>query len=122
METGHGVHLYWILKPESTTKLKLALDEANNQICPAWRELQKALIEFCKSDKSIKDLPRIMRLPGSNNVKDPKNPILCKVVESTDKKYSLADFQSILNPYKQKQKQREKRSLKEQAEVFYLII
>lgn len=114
VESGHGVHLYWFLR--STASPKLGIDEAGQQTCKAWRELQKALIHFCKGDPSLHDLPRILRLPGSLNTKDQANLKHCRVVSCTDRRYSLRDFNFVLGQYRDHQKeieQAEKAAIKE---------
>jgi hypothetical protein len=64
--SGHGYHAYWLLnKPVP----------ANQNTQGTLRKIQKA----CGSD-SVSDFARVMRLPGSLNLKEPQNPKLCKVV------------------------------------------
>ncbi len=58
MNSGHGVHCHWRLT-EPITDLNL------------WTAYQKRLIVTLDSDKAIHDPPRIMRLPGFINHKQP---------------------------------------------------
>lgn len=56
--SGHGVHFYW------------RLDEPI--VAPAhWTTYQKRLIKVTGADKGIHDAPRVMRLPGFINHKEP---------------------------------------------------
>ncbi len=55
--SGNGYHLYWRLD-HSIERLE-------------WAKYMLGAIAACESDPSVKDLPRIMRLPGFYNCKDP---------------------------------------------------
>jgi len=54
IETKNSVHAYWLLAESITTE--------------NFAELQQGLIAFYKSDKSIKNLSRVMRVPFFNYV------------------------------------------------------
>jgi len=58
--------------------------------CPLnrFKEIQNQLIEKYSADKSVNDLPRIMRVAGFNNTKRDPN-FLCRVIESTSEQYSI---------------------------------
>ncbi len=59
--------------------------------------LQKRLIRLFDSDKSIHDLPRIMRLPGFLHLKNPDEPHLVRVLETRDAEpYAFGDFVAAL--------------------------
>lgn len=66
ISSGNGLHVYWILeKPITPNK---------------WSPIAKALRDACidlnlKADHGITiDIARILRVPGTKNYKDPKNP------------------------------------------------
>ena len=82
VDSGHGLHPYFFLKePED-------LDDPKEYILNS-RGLQRAL----GSDR-VHDLARIMRIPGTDNLKDPKNPRPCHIVSANyDRRYSLDDFE-----------------------------
>ena len=64
--SGHGYHAYWRLKDEAVSV---------SQMDPAsWAAYQRGLIAALNSDPSIKDPPRIMRLPGFLNTKSDEQP------------------------------------------------
>jgi hypothetical protein len=50
----------------------------------AWTAVQKRLIALFDSDRSIHDLPRIMRLPGFLHQKTPETPHLVAIVGAND--------------------------------------
>lgn len=68
VSSGNGFHVYWRL-----------VSRENDM--DRWTRYQKAIIAHCKSDKSIHDPPRIMRLPGTVNH---KNGSPCELVEITE--------------------------------------
>lgn len=62
-----------------------------NDVSPAeFKSMQEGLISQYGSDEKIKDLPRIMRLPGTLHVKGA--PILVKMTKSENVVYSKKDF------------------------------
>ncbi len=81
--SGYGIHLYWRLTEPIT----------NRQL---WTNLQKRMIVAFDSDKSIHDLPRVMRVPGFNNVKKDV-PVSCFIHDADPgRKYLLNDLEVIL--------------------------
>ncbi len=90
VDSGHGFHLYWRLKepeeitgPEDVARLEAYL---------------KALTHALGADPSAAELARILRLPGTLNLKDPSAPLPVTVVElEPDRQYNLSDFEAFLN-------------------------
>lgn len=80
IESGGGIHAYWLL----TEPLR---DMA------AWVAIQKGLINALDSDKTICNAERIMRLPGSRNVKpDRPGQPLCRIIAMKDERYPANIF------------------------------
>lgn len=78
VNSGHGHHIYWLLD-EPLTDLGL------------WTRHQQALIDELGSDPCIKDPARIMRIPGTFNIKS--EPVECELVEvHPGRTYPLGDF------------------------------
>ncbi len=78
LNSGHGIHAYWRLR-EPLADLAI------------WTDHQKRLIALLKSDKSIHDPPRIMRLPGFTNHKPPA--MLAELIHADPAlRYSLEDL------------------------------
>lgn len=87
IESGHGVHAYWVL------------DEAEEDL-ERWCEFMRGVIASLASDRKVKDPARIMRLPGFFNCKTEPMPV-CKIAEvSADEQYSIDDigFDAIPKP------------------------
>jgi hypothetical protein len=83
ISSGHGVHAYWRLA-EPITDLCL------------WSAMQKRLIALLDSDKAIHDPPRIMRLPGFINHKQPV--AMCRIIDDDQALiYDLKSLMPLLN-------------------------
>lgn len=79
--SGHGYHWYWLLKEEATPQ----------EATPVLEQLLRVL-----GADDVIDPPRVLRIPNTWNVKDPKNPVLCKVLKfDTEKTFNLIDFDPL---------------------------
>ena len=82
VDSGHGYHLYW--------KLVFPVDTADAV------EANKAIAKWLGGDKCF-DAPRILRVPGTNNWKDPENPIPVRILKlDTLRVYDLSDFTEMI--------------------------
>ena len=79
VDSGHGYHSYWLLTERTTKDVTGIL---------------RAIADKTGADAKATDRARIMRLPNTMNVKD--EPIPCKVIEATHKRYPLDLFVAIL--------------------------
>ena len=72
VRSGHGAHVYWILE-ESMTRQE-------------WKPFAERLKDLCDEhkfeiDRAVPaDAARVLRMPESNHIKDPTNPILVEVM------------------------------------------
>lgn len=82
VDSGHGFHLYWrLFEPVDTSEAV----EAN-----------RAIAKWLGADKCF-DAPRILRVPGTHNHKDPENPIPVRVLKlDTLRRYYLSDFTEMV--------------------------
>lgn len=76
VNSGHGIHSYWCLR-EPTTDFEFAKDV-----------LKRLALTF--NGDSCYDVTRILRLPGSLNLKDKDNPLPCVIVGGTKYSYELS--------------------------------
>jgi hypothetical protein len=88
VNSGYGVHAYWKL---------------NKRIGHEATDIVKAIVKITGADTSATDVARVMRLPGSNNVKHGAcKP--CRVVEVTHMTYDISKItravQSELKAFK----------------------
>jgi len=85
ISSGNGIHVYWLLQQR-------AGDEA--------LAIVKALAVATGSDPRATDKARIMRLPGTWNVKDPANPLQCELLYADySKRYTLDELGQALEPF-----------------------
>lgn len=77
VKSGRGLHLYW-----------LCSDIPRDQ----FSALQKRLIEKLGTDKSIHDLPRVLRLPGTLHLKDAARPRLVKLQSVTSARWGCSEL------------------------------
>jgi len=75
VDSGHGYHSYWLLTERTTKDVTGIL---------------RAIADKTGADIKATDRARIMRLPNTMNVKG--EPIPCKVIEATYKRYPLDLF------------------------------
>jgi hypothetical protein len=88
VDSGNGFHAYWILEdpllditPEERLRVRQALAGVGVAV---------------RGDKGVHNLDRIMRLPGTWNVKDPLFPKPCRVLQyNLDYFFSLGDFDNF---------------------------
>ncbi|HNR64710.1 MAG TPA: hypothetical protein PKJ95_00280 [Atribacterota bacterium] len=95
INSGHGFHYYFVLSKDE----KLPIE---NNTCDAWRDVQCALIDICKADQAVgKDLPRILRLPGSMNIKEEGAFKDCKILEvHKENIYRYSHFLPVLKKHR----------------------
>ena len=73
---GGGYHIYWFLRGKETDLEK-------------WASIQKTLIRYYKSDKTIHNPARLMRIPGSANHKEGRNSSTYEIFSMTEKRYTM---------------------------------
>ena len=79
---GKSIHNYWVLKKPVSQLI--------------WSPIQKRLIDYTNSDKQIKNPSRVMRLAGFYHVKDGKPTEQSKLINITQKEYSVKDIEDCL--------------------------
>ena len=64
-----------------------------------WRDLQLRLINHAKSDPALKNLSRVMRLPGFHYIDEYDQPIaLVTIINATGNRYSYEELDMCLPP------------------------
>jgi hypothetical protein len=81
VESKGGDHGYWCVSPDQP------LNEFTN--------VQEGLIFRLKTDPAVKDLARVMRLPGFYHRKDPNNPFLVKIKELNPVHYTFDQIRKV---------------------------
>jgi len=88
ISSGHGAHIYVRL-----AEPLLDLD--------VWTSLQKQVIAVVGSDPAIHDPPRVIRLPGFDNLKDPKQPVQCRIASADEsQRYETDKLTSVLSKWR----------------------
>lgn len=83
VDSGNGVHVYWRVSD---------LDALS------FLRLQRRLCRLFKTDEAVSKIYQLMRLPGTNNTKDPSAPKECKELLSTDAEYTCEQLDALLPP------------------------
>lgn len=78
VESKRGYHIYW---------------DAEDATVLDYESIQDRLISFFDADEGVKDLARILRAPGFNHVKNPKEPFLVKEVFRSSHVYKQKSMQ-----------------------------
>jgi len=87
VRSGHGFHCYWLLRRGYGIKSKEDLLHVKGYL--------KGLAVDLGADKTF-DLSRVLRLPGTKNLKNPQHPLPVRVLEmNCDRKYDLKDFEKF---------------------------
>lgn len=96
VHSGHGLQFWWLLKevwnfdtPEEKDRAKDILTRLQGYI------RQRAQANGWHLD-SVQDLCRVMRLPGTVNIKIPNEPVWAQVIEYNDSRYDPAELDELL--------------------------
>ena len=95
--TGHGFHPYWVLAEplEFDTDQRRAEGQA---LLARWRGLVEDVArQHSGAVDNVFDLPRVLRAPGSRNLKDPQQPLGVVVSEWTDSRLDVAELIEALD-------------------------
>jgi len=86
VDSGNGYHAYWLLK----SAIRLESAEDRNEMLTLSRALHKTI----GADATF-NLSRILRVPGTSNIKDKDNPKKARIISTNlISKYTLDDIKS----------------------------
>lgn len=95
VHSGHGIHAYWLLNEE----WRLNNDEERQQASNIIKKLQGHIRQAAQLENwhvdSVADLARVLRLPETLNFKIPGRPEKCQVIEHSDIRYNVSDFEVL---------------------------
>ena len=88
--TGKGVHAYWVFKEP-------IVNPTEEQVSLYLRN-QAALVRMFKADESVKDIPRVLRIPGSKYWKDGSGR---EIVPGpiTENRYDESEFSELFKSF-----------------------
>ncbi|MEK4453441.1 hypothetical protein [Paenibacillus sp. FSL L8-0506] len=78
VETRNGLHVYWLLQPNTT------LDQFS--MC------EELLISYFNADLKVKNPARLLRVPSYNWNKDPENPFRTSIIVRNDMRYEIEEI------------------------------
>jgi len=88
VNSGNGVHFYWLLKEP------YRLADKNSK--ESFVDLLKRVALVLGGDLKVADIARILRVPGTFNVKDPQNPKLCSIVSTSRSRFAFEDLRAAV--------------------------
>jgi hypothetical protein len=116
--TGNGAHAWWLFKEP------YVFDDAEDRkdtalLVSRWQTLLRlrASQRGWAFDR-LSDLARVLRIPGTANLKDPNNPKAVTLHSATDRRYNLSDFQDYLDDVAVPDPEAEEKATREWAERF----
>ena len=93
VDSGNGIHAYWLLKTPYRTDTDELRDKAETCLKGWERYINgRAMQEHGWRFDAVYDLPRMLRTPGTTNFKTEEHPC-CQVIYSSGIRYDLADFE-----------------------------
>lgn len=116
--TGNGAHAWWLFKEPYVFDGDEDRQAVAGQVA-RWNTL------LCLNASSrgwaydrLSDLARILRIPGTQNLKDPANPKDVVLHSFTDRRYNLSDFEEYLDAAAIPDAQAQQQAAREWAERF----
>lgn len=88
VDSGHGYHAYWLLR----TPYIFSSDERRAEFV----DVLGRLATLVKGDRSVADVARVMRLPGTMNTKDSEYKSCFIIYATTERKFSFEEFNQAL--------------------------
>jgi hypothetical protein len=116
--TGNGAHAWWLFKEP------YIFDGADDRLAIA-RQVARWNTLLCLRASSrgwafdrLSDLARVLRIPGTQNLKDAANPKNVVVHSFTDRRYDFADFEDYLDAAAIPDEQDQENAATERSERF----
>jgi hypothetical protein len=90
VSSGNGFHVYFYFQ-------KILWTDSQ-----PWIGMQSAVVELADGDVQAKDATRLLRFPGSLNLKDKENPKQVTIVGGTGHRVSLDKFKQLVQDFPQR--------------------
>ena len=116
--TGNGAHAWWLFKEPYIFDSDEDRQAVARQVA-RWNTLLSlnASVRGWAYDR-LSDLARVLRIPGTQNLKDRDNPKDVTIHSSTDRRYNLSDFVEYLDDAAIPDQQAQENAAREWAERF----
>ena len=97
VRTGNGLHAWWLFREPLIFETDEERRDAASLVC-RWQTLLRlnAAARGWAFDR-LSDLARVLRIPGTQNCKDPRNPKPVLIHSQTDRRYNPSDFAELLD-------------------------
>jgi hypothetical protein len=96
VRTGNGLHAWWLFREPLIFETDEERRDAASLVC-RWQTLLRlnAAARGWAFDR-LSDLARVLRIPGTQNRKDPQNPKPVEIHSHTDRRYNPSDMAEFL--------------------------
>jgi hypothetical protein len=95
--TGNGAHAWWLFREPLIFESDQERRDAGN-LALRWQSLLRLNASARGWDfDRLADLARVLRIPGTQNCKDPRNPKPVSIHSQTDRRYNPGDFAEFLD-------------------------
>lgn len=92
IDSGGGIHAYWLLRETIDVRLpESSIDTAKEEIDATLRQLAGVFA----GDRSVCELARVLRLPGTHNTKGGESRLV-ELIDCDGPRWELAELQDIL--------------------------
>jgi hypothetical protein len=97
VKTGNGAHAWWLFREPLIFESDQERHDAGN-LALRWQSLLRLNASTRGWDfDRLADLARVLRIPGTQNCKDPRNPKPVSIHSQTDRRYNPSDFAEFLD-------------------------
>jgi hypothetical protein len=97
VRTGNGVHAWWLFREPLIFESDEERRDTGN-LALRWQSLLRLNASARGWDfDRLADLARVLRIPGTQNCKDPRNPKPVSIHSQTDRRYNPSDFAEFLD-------------------------
>ena len=116
--TGNGAHIWWLFK-----ELWIFASDEDRRAAAAFVSRWHTLLRDNASQRGwsyerLMDLARVLRVPGTNNCKDPANPKPVVIHSQADLRYNPSDLTEYLDEFGIPDEETEASAAQEWAERF----
>jgi len=118
ISTGNGAHCWWILREPHVFESEQDRKDVA-RLLYRWH----TMLKFAAGNhgwvyERLADLARILRIPGTRNLKDPQHPKDVTAYREIDRQYNLGDFEEFLDAAGIPDQDAQERAAKEWAARF----
>lgn len=105
IESKAGYHVYWAIEDD------LVSDWGIEKAIVIYKNIEKNLVAYLKADQGVKDVARVLRVPGFLHQKDPNDPYEIKYIYSSKMRYLSHSFFACIPEIRKRKKVHHKRNM-----------